>query len=76
MRFLSPGRMIALGFLMVIIGFILPLLMVIQVLEASFFLVFITYVVSAGGLMLGFIGASFIVMGRRKQRDQDQDHYD
>jgi hypothetical protein len=75
MRFLSPGRMIAIGFLMVVLGFILPMLMVLQMLEASFLLIFIAYAVSGGGLLLGFAGAAFVVMGsRHKNRDRDRDH--
>jgi hypothetical protein len=75
MRFLSPGKMIFIGFIMVIVGFILPMLMVIQVLKASFLLIFIAYAVSAGGLLLGFVGASFIVMANRpRNRDREYDH--
>lgn len=75
MRFLSPGRLIAIGFLMVVLGFILPMLMVLQMLEASFLLIFIAYAVSGGGLLLGFVGAAFIVMGsRHKKRDRDRDY--
>jgi hypothetical protein len=77
MRFLSPGRMIALGFVMVILGVVLAGLMVIRSIEASFLLIFITYVVSAGGLLLGFVGTAFIVVSgraRNRMRDHDQDY--
>jgi hypothetical protein len=77
MRYLSPGRMIALGFLMVILGLVLSVSMVIQVLEASFLLIFVTYAVSTGGLLLGFVGTAYIVVSgraRSRTRDHDQDY--
>jgi membrane protein implicated in regulation of membrane protease activity len=75
MRFLSPGKMIALGFFMVILGFVLAAAMVIQVLEASFLLIFVTYAVSTGGLLLGFVGTAYIVVsGRARSRTRDYDH--
>jgi hypothetical protein len=81
MRFLSPGRMIAIGFVMVILGFVLSMLMVIRSIEASFLLIFVTYAVSAGGLMLGFVGAAYIVVSgrarnRNRDHDQDYDHHE
>lgn len=42
---------------MVVIGFVLPFLMVIQVVESTFFLNFVSYAASVVGMVLGMIGA-------------------
>ncbi len=53
-----PGKMIAIGFVLVAFGFIAPLLMVIDVIEASFFLSFLSHGASVSGLLLGIIGSA------------------
>jgi len=55
---LHPGKMIAIGFVLVAFGFIAPLLMVIDVIEASFFLSFLSHGASVTGLLLGIVGAA------------------
>jgi len=55
---LHPGKMIAIGFVLVAFGFIAPLLMVIDVIEASFFLSFLSHGASVSGLLLGIIGSA------------------
>lgn len=42
---------------MVVVGFVLPFLMVMQVVESTFFLNFISYAASVVGMVLGMIGA-------------------
>ncbi len=65
---LSPRLMIILGVLMMTGGgVIIPLLMVIYVLESSFFLVFLSYTISTGGLYLGIIGIAQYVQTQRKK---------
>jgi hypothetical protein len=51
-----PGRIIILGFILVSGGVLLPLLMVIGVIGASFALSFLSYALSIGGLLIGIIG--------------------
>lgn len=68
-------RMIFLGFLMVLVGFVVPLLMVIKVLEASYLLSFISYAMSVAGLFLGVIGASQYVRTHQKPDDDSEDYY-
>ncbi len=63
---LSPWQMILLGFLLSLTGVILPFLMVIHVLESTFFLNFFSYGVSLIGLFLGVIGASQYVRKNKK----------
>jgi hypothetical protein len=68
-------KIIFIGFLMVLFGFIVPFLMVIKVMEASFFWGFLSYGVSVAGLFLGLIGASLYVRVHRKPRDENEDYY-
>ncbi len=61
------GRVIILvAFILVLLGAVLPFLMVMRVLEASFLLAFISYATSTGGLILGVIGAAMYVRERRR----------
>jgi hypothetical protein len=66
MTVLSPGRAILLGFVLVFVGFIIPLLNVLRVLEASLLLSFLSYGASVGGMLLGAIGAAQYVRKRRE----------
>jgi len=50
---------------LVLLGFVLPFLMVIQVVEATFFLSFLSHGASVSGLLLGMVGAALYVRVRR-----------
>jgi len=52
----SPGLLLGLGILLMLLGIILPFLMVIKVLESTFFLNFFSWGASVAGLALGTIG--------------------
>ena len=54
------------GFLLLLLGWILPLLMVMQVVTSTFFLNFFSYTVSLIGLMLGITGAVLFSRTRSK----------
>jgi hypothetical protein len=56
---------ILIGFVLVVLGAVLPFLMVMRVLESTFFLNFLAYGSSMAGLFLGFIGASLYVNEHR-----------
>ena len=68
MRVPSAGQMIALGGVLVVVGFLLPLLMVLGVIPTTFLLGFIAYAASFGGLMLGVIGSALWARIKRHQR--------
>lgn len=69
---LSPRTFILIGFVLVFLGFLLPLLIVIKVLESTYFINFFSYTASVVGLFLGIIGAAqFAVEIRRRPRDDD-----
>ncbi|HPX95121.1 MAG TPA: hypothetical protein PLA02_01235 [Brevefilum fermentans] len=58
---------------MMLISVILPLLMVLQILQSSFFLNFLTYGLSVAGLLIGFIGmVTMVRVERAKQKFKDQ----
>jgi hypothetical protein len=67
MRTIRGEYLIAIGFVMVLLGAILPFLMVMQILESTFFLNFFSYTVSVGGLFLGIVGAAYLVRYRRRK---------
>ncbi len=56
--FLSPLQMIAIGGILVVVGLVLPLLMVLRVIPASFALCFFSYAASVVGLVLGIVGSA------------------
>ncbi|NOT03600.1 MAG: hypothetical protein HOP27_03260 [Anaerolineales bacterium] len=54
----SPRFLLGLGLFLMLLGIILPFLMVIHVLESTFFLNFFSWAGSVIGLALGMIGVS------------------
>lgn len=68
MRRLSPGWMIAVGFLLVLAGAIVPMLMVLQVLQSTWALNFFSFIASIVGLMLGLAGSAYIVSLRKQKK--------
>ncbi len=61
--------MVVVGVLMMIVGgVIVPLLMVIHIIESTFFLVFTSYGISVSGLYLGIIGVAQYVQVRKKDK--------
>ena len=69
-KFSGPFTLIGIGFGLVILGFIIPRLMVMQVLQSTYFLNFLGYVASISGLMLGIIGTSMYASYSRKNRNK------
>lgn len=61
----KPILGIVAGFVLVFLGFLLPLLMVIGVLESTFFLNFFSYTASVTGLFLGMISIAYYVRMRK-----------
>jgi hypothetical protein len=54
------------GFLSCLLGVALPFLMVLRLIEATFTLVFLAYIASVGGIMLGLIGMAWYARGQRE----------
>jgi hypothetical protein len=72
MRDWDPRAIIALGFVLVLLGAVLPFLIVMQILKSTLFLNFFSYAVSFTGLMLGVIGAAFYVRQTKEKNKKDE----
>lgn len=62
----SPRLLLGIGVLLMLSGIALPFLMVIQVLESSFFLNFLSWGASVAGLAFGTIGFAMHSKGRKE----------
>ncbi|MBP6469312.1 MAG: hypothetical protein KBE23_03705 [Chloroflexi bacterium] len=62
------NRLIVVGFFMVLTGAVLPFLIVMGVLESTFFLNFLAFATSVIGVFLGILGAATMV-GQSKRFD-------
>jgi membrane associated rhomboid family serine protease len=65
MRRLGPIGLVLIGIVLLIIGFAVPFLVVIQVIQPSFLLLFMSYFASIGGLILGVVGSALYVRERQ-----------
>jgi len=54
----NPRLLLSLGLILLFLGFALPLLMVMRVIESTFFLNFFSWGASVAGMFLGFIGVA------------------
>ena len=61
----SPRLLLILGVFLMVLGVALPFLMVVQVLESSFFLNFLSWGASVAGLAFGTIGFAMWSRGRK-----------
>jgi hypothetical protein len=69
-RRLNPKYFITIGLVLLVTGVVLPILMVMQILESTFFLNFFSYIASVLGLMLGVIGIAYKGAEWRRNRKQ------
>ena len=65
MMYIQPKNLILFGFFLVLMGFVLPFLMVLQLLETTFFLSFLSWGGTTTGLILGVTGGAQYVRTRR-----------
>jgi len=64
----DPKLMLAVGFLLMLLGVLLPMLMIVKVIESTFFLNFFAYSASLVGLIIGMLGIMSIVVKNRNHR--------
>ncbi len=64
----QPLRLILIGFVLVTLGMVLPFLMVMQVVESTFFLNFFSFGASVSGIFLGIIGGAMYVRQSQKKK--------
>ena len=71
MTSIDPKILLGVGFLLLVIGVVLPFLMVLNYIPSTFFLDFFSYAASFLGLIVGMIGAmSLIVRSRKRDRNR------
>jgi hypothetical protein len=63
---ISPRFLLILGVVLMLVGAVLPFLMVIKILESTFFLNFFSWGASVAGLMLGMMGIAGYSQERRR----------
>ncbi|CAG1012687.1 hypothetical protein ANAEL_04476 [Anaerolineales bacterium] len=61
----NPKALLIVGFFLIVAGVLLPFLMVIHILESTFFLNFFSFAAQVTGLFLGFIGSVMYIRVRR-----------
>ncbi len=61
----SPRFLLGLGLFLMVLGIVLPFLIVIRVLESTFFLNFFSWGASVAGLALGMVGFAMYSRNRR-----------
>jgi len=69
MERVNPKKILVIGSILVVFGFVGPLLMVLDILPSTYFLSFLSYGASVGGLLMGVIGVSFLVRINKKRDD-------
>jgi hypothetical protein len=65
----SPIRLIFLGFVLLLIGVLLPFLMVLQILGSTLLLNFLAYLSSLFGLVIGIVGLVMYSQARKRGGD-------
>jgi hypothetical protein len=65
MNLFGSIQLMLLGFIMLLAGFALPFLMMIQLLEPTFLLILLAYLSSVGGLVVGVIGSALYIRERQ-----------
>ncbi len=63
---MGPIGLMVIGFVLLIFGVSVPFLMIIQVLEPGFLLIFLSYVASVGGLIMGVIASALYIRERQE----------
>ena len=53
----NPRTLLIIGFFLILAGVVLPFLMVLHILESTFFLNFFAFAAQVAGMFLGFIGS-------------------
>lgn len=62
---MRPWQIIALGFVLVLLGFLVPFMMEIYVIGKSYLVSFLSFAASVVGLLLGVIGAAMYTRPER-----------
>ena len=64
----KPIQLIVIGFVLLVLGVAFPLLMMIQVIESTFWLNFLSFGMQVVGLFLGFIGGTLYIKQSKEEK--------
>lgn len=70
-----PERLLLIAIILLLFGCIMPFLMVTRAVESTFFLNFLSFTASVGGLFLGIIGVAMQKL-KTDNKKKDQDYYE
>ncbi len=62
----SPRFLLTLGLFLMLLGIVLPFMLVVHILESTFFLNFIAFASQVAGLFLGTIGIVFYAGAKKR----------
>jgi len=68
MRTINPRNLFIIGFILLFLGLIIPMLMVLQIIKSTLFLNFFAYASSVLGLLLGIVSSAYMVVRSRKKK--------
>lgn len=71
MIFAHPKRLFVIAVFLMVFGVIMPFLMVIHLVESTFFLNFLSYGVLMLGLLLGIVSVAMQNVGQNKKDNKD-----
>ncbi len=63
---LEPRNLLLIGFVLLLLGFFIPFLILLHLIPSTFLVNFIAFGASIVGLILGFIGIAFYIERHRK----------
>ncbi|MEZ0397143.1 MAG: hypothetical protein ABWK53_12040 [Anaerolineales bacterium] len=66
-RDIPPGRLLVIGFILLLLGWLFPFLMMLRLIESTFWLNFLSFGAQVAGLFLGFIGTTMYIRINRNQ---------
>jgi hypothetical protein len=72
MIFNYPGRVLAIAIAMMIFGAVMPFLMVLHLVESTFFLNFLSFIASTLGFYFGIIGFASLRTKSKRGKDDDK----
>lgn len=68
---MRPNRLMVIGFLLVLVGAVLPFLMVLRFVPSTYLLNFIAFAASTVGIFLGIISVAMYVGNTRRKNDDE-----
>ena len=71
---MPTNRLIIIGFLLVLTGAVLPFLILLRILPATFFLNFLADCWSVVGIFLGIVGVAMYAGEKRRKKPDDEWH--